>query len=237
MFIVFEGIDGCGKTTYLNWLVNYLSTKNIQVVCTREPGGTPLAEVLRAQVLQNTYDVLTETLLLHTARLHHLQQLIIPALQAGKWVLCDRFYPSTQAYQVDAKGLNPQTWQTLKNMLPIVPNYIIWFDLDAKIAQQRRAQRILDLQIQNCNQTADTNLQILNQFDQFEQADLSFHQAVAQSFEQQYLQAIRHPQAQQTQYIQPKQAKWLKINAKQTKEQIVQDLQTLLENVILPNCV
>ena len=103
MFISFEGTEGVGKTTLIRKLYDYFQAQNIDVVLTREPGGTPMAEQIRSVLLSVNHDEAmsndTELLLIYAARAQHLQQVIIPALQAGKVVLCDRFTDASFAYQ------------------------------------------------------------------------------------------------------------------------------------------
>ena len=103
-FITFEGIDGAGKSTHIDAVAQRLRKAGARVVCTREPGGTPLAERLRELVLHEAMDPLTETLLVFAARSNHLQQIIEPALALGDTVLCDRFTDATFAYQGGGRG-------------------------------------------------------------------------------------------------------------------------------------
>lgn len=107
-FITIEGIEGVGKTTSSKFLLNYLQEKNLPVIATREPGGTPIAEEIRSVLLtphQETMTLETELLLVFAARVQHLAQVIQPALQKGKWVLCDRFTDATYAYQGGGRGM------------------------------------------------------------------------------------------------------------------------------------
>ena len=90
-FITLEGVDGAGKSTHLDWIVSRLESAGKKVVLTREPGGTPLGEELRKLLLSQPMHLETETLLMFAARREHLEQLILPALAAGSWVLSDRF--------------------------------------------------------------------------------------------------------------------------------------------------
>ena len=107
-FISFEGIEGAGKSTLLRALEQELAGRGIQVLVTREPGGTPLAESLRELLLRPGHEPISpvaETLLMFAARAVHLDNLIRPALQAGRWVLCDRFSDASYAYQGAARGV------------------------------------------------------------------------------------------------------------------------------------
>jgi dTMP kinase len=102
MFITFEGVEGCGKSTQVKRLAEFLAARGKEVLVTREPGGTPVAEKIRAILLDKenqSLHYLTELLLYAASRAQHVQELILPALAAGKTVICDRFFDSTLAYQ------------------------------------------------------------------------------------------------------------------------------------------
>ena len=149
LFISFEGIDGAGKSTHIGALERLLQDAGRVVVSTREPGGTPLAESLRALVLHQRMDPLTEALLVFAARRDHLRQVIMPALEQGKVVLCDRFADSSFAYQGGGQGLQLEVLLTLERWVqqeaesivsPIVqPDLTLWFDLPPTIAATRLA--------------------------------------------------------------------------------------------------
>lgn len=98
-FITLEGVDGAGKSTHLEWMASHLRERGLEVILTREPGGTPLGEQLRSLVLSESMHIDTETLLMFAARREHLAKVILPALEAGKWVISDRFTDATYAYQ------------------------------------------------------------------------------------------------------------------------------------------
>ena len=102
--ITLEGVDGAGKSTHIEFVAQRLRAQGRTVLLTREPGGTPLAEKLRELVLNEPMDALAETLLMFAARADHVRQLIRPALEAGRWVVCDRFSDATAAYQGAGKG-------------------------------------------------------------------------------------------------------------------------------------
>ena len=141
-FITFEGIDGAGTSTHLEAVAKRLREAGATVVCTREPGGTPLAERVRELVLHAPMDTLTETLLVFAARRDHIREVIAPALAAGHTVLCDRFTDATFAYQGGGRGA-PLAWLgQLEQMVQgeLQPDLTIWFDLPAALAAQRRAQ-------------------------------------------------------------------------------------------------
>lgn len=108
-FVTFEGIEGVGKSTQVGRAAEHLRSRGVEVVVTREPGGTPLAEALRRIVLepqQEALDGISELLLMFAARSIHLANLIEPALRRGAWVLCDRFTDATEAYQGGGRGID-----------------------------------------------------------------------------------------------------------------------------------
>jgi dTMP kinase len=147
LFISFEGIDGAGKTTHIDALAQALRAAGRTVVLTREPGGTPLAEKLRALALNDAMDPLTEALLMFAARRDHLLQVIEPALARGDAVLCDRFTDATFAYQGAGRGFDLEVLAQLERLVQTVPGVLapalrqpdvtVWFDLDAAVAAQR----------------------------------------------------------------------------------------------------
>jgi dTMP kinase len=141
-FITFEGIDGAGKSTHVEALAQRLRDRGATVVCTREPGGTPLAEQLRDAILHATMDALTEVLLVFAARRDHLQQVIVPALERGDTVICDRFTDATFAYQGAGRGLSGTVLKALEQWVQgaLQPDLTLWFDLPAELAAQRRAR-------------------------------------------------------------------------------------------------
>ena len=141
-FITFEGIDGAGKSTHVEALAQRLRDRGATVVCTREPGGTPLAEQLRDVILHSSMDALTEVLLVFAARRDHLQQVIVPALERGDTVICDRFTDATFAYQGAGRGLSDTVLTALEQWVQgsLQPDLTLWFDLPAELAAQRRAQ-------------------------------------------------------------------------------------------------
>lgn len=145
-FISFEGIDGAGKSTHIEALADAWRAQGRCVTLTREPGGTPLAEQLRALVLHQSMDALTEALLIFAGRRDHLQQVIEPALARGEWVLCDRFTDATFAYQGGGRGFDWAVLGQLESMVQQLPegglrqpDLTVWFDLDPAIAAERLA--------------------------------------------------------------------------------------------------
>ena len=141
-FITLEGIDGAGKSTHVAALAERLGAGGAEVVTTREPGGTPLAEQLRAHVLHDAMDALTESLLVFAARRDHLVALIEPALARGATVLCDRFSDATFAYQGAGRGFDVSLLTQLEQWVHggRQPDLTLWFDVPAQMAARRRAE-------------------------------------------------------------------------------------------------
>jgi dTMP kinase len=141
-FITFEGIDGAGKSTHIEPLAARLRARGRGVVCTREPGGTPLAEQLRALLLHEAMDGVVETLLAFAARRDHLERVIVPALARGDTVLCDRFTDATFAYQGAGRGQDEKMLRELEGWVhgALQPDLTLWFDVDPAIAAARRAK-------------------------------------------------------------------------------------------------
>ncbi len=149
LFISFEGIDGAGKSTHIAGLAEAFKAQGRNVTLTREPGGTPLAEKLRALVLGDAMDPLTESLLVFAARRDHLITVIEPALARGDVVLCDRFTDATFAYQGGGRGFDLATLGTLERWVQSTPamaagairqpDLTVWFDLPAETAAARLA--------------------------------------------------------------------------------------------------
>jgi dTMP kinase len=138
-FITFEGIDGAGKTTHLDALEQAWRRAGHEVVRTREPGGTPLAEKLRGLFLHDAMDPLTEALLVFAARRDHLTAVIEPALARGAWVLCDRFTDATFAYQGGGRGFDLSVLGTLETWVQAgrQPDLTLLFDLPPAVAAAR----------------------------------------------------------------------------------------------------
>ena len=140
-FVTFEGGEGAGKSTQIARAAGWLRARGVEVVLTREPGGTPLAEQLRALVLHSPMDPLTEALLVFAARRDHLRQVIEPALARGTNVLCDRFTDATFAYQGGGRGFDLEVLAALERWVQQgrQPDLTLWFDVDAATAAKRRA--------------------------------------------------------------------------------------------------
>lgn len=163
-FVTFEGIDGAGKSSHIEAVSAWLRARGHEVVQTREPGGTPLAEGLREAVLNRPMDTLTESLLVFAARRDHLVNVIEPALARGAMVVCDRFTDASFAYQGGGRGFDLTVLQTLEAWVQQgrQPDLTIWIDLPAAIAAQRRAA--------------------VRAPDRFEQQDLGFFERVRDGY-------------------------------------------------------
>lgn len=142
-FITFEGIDGAGKTTQIDRLEHFLRSNAIEVVRTREPGGTPLGEKIRGLLLGDDMGVTAETLLFFAGRAEHVERVIRPALERGAWVLSDRFADATYAYQAGGKGVPGERVEALEawTLKGFAPDRTILFDLPPAVAEGRRAGR------------------------------------------------------------------------------------------------
>jgi len=148
-FITLEGGEGAGKSTNLQFVREYLERAGCQVVTTREPGGTPLAEQIRALLLEVRDEPVSgpaELLLMFAARAQHLARVIEPALARGDWVLCDRFTDATYAYQGGGRGLDPGTIGALEALVQgsLQPDLTLYLDLAPAAGRLRMAGRALD---------------------------------------------------------------------------------------------
>lgn len=139
-FITLEGIDGAGKSTHLTHLVDFLRAAGKTVVTTREPGGTALGEKLRDLLLHHPMHLETEALLMFAARRQHLEELILPALARGDWVVSDRFTDASFAYQGGGRGLAWERLQTLETWVQgdFQPDLTLLFDLPPAVARARQ---------------------------------------------------------------------------------------------------
>ena len=138
-FISFEGVDGAGKSTHLAWFADTLRQRGVEVVVTREPGGTPVGEQLREILLNQAMSIGTEAMLMFAARLEHIEQVIKPSLLAGKWVISDRFSDASFAYQGGGRMMD---WDRLKRLEQWVhsdlqPDLTLFFDVPVDIARSR----------------------------------------------------------------------------------------------------
>ncbi len=145
-FITLEGGEGAGKTSNLHAITQWLRERGIDHIVTREPGGTPLAEDIRALLLSHHEErmcEMTELLLIFAARAQHLDQVIRPALNAGKWVVSDRFTDATYAYQGGGRGLNQHTIASLESLVQgaLRPDLTVILDLDPLVGLERARRR------------------------------------------------------------------------------------------------
>ncbi|MFA5700111.1 MAG: dTMP kinase [Desulfuromonas sp.] len=178
-FITIEGIEGCGKTTQIMRLDDLLQRRNIPTVATREPGGCAIADKIRSILLDPTYVEMaptTELLLYAAARAQHVEQVIRPALNAGKAVICDRFTDATMAYQGYGRGLERTTIEKLALLAcgEVEPELTLWLDLPAEIGLKRALAR---------NHTEDLDAEA-----RFEQESLRFHLRVQRGYTELQLQ-------------------------------------------------
>ena len=168
LFITFEGGDGSGKSTQVNLLKEYLDNLNFETIKTREPGGTPSAEILRDLLTTGEVEKWTpmsEALLMWASRYEHLIQIIEPALNSGKNVICDRFYDSTYAYQGVAHNLGIDKMEKLKKIIigDIEPDVTFVLDIDPKVGLKRSLDRS-------------------NQENRFESYNIDFHNKIRSAF-------------------------------------------------------
>ena len=145
-FITLEGGEGAGKSTSLAYITEYLVAQGVDLVCTREPGGTPLAEGLRQLLLETRAEAVSPTaelLMLFAARSQHLQEVIQPALARGQWVLCDRFTDATFAYQGGGRGMPAATIEQLQQLVQgdFRPDLTLLLDLPVEVGMQRARER------------------------------------------------------------------------------------------------
>jgi len=164
-FITLEGGEGAGKTTQAQLLADALVARGVTVLRTREPGGAPGAELLRELLLGGAADwsARAEMLLHFAARAEHVVKTIKPALEAGSWVVCDRFYDSTMAYQGYGQGEDRAAIVTLIALLGIVPDVTLVLDVSDSVAVARQIARGADA-------------------DRYERLDAFFHARVRQGF-------------------------------------------------------
>jgi dTMP kinase len=139
LFLTLEGVDGAGKSTHVQWMVDTLVALGQPVLCTREPGGTPIGEKLRTLLLHEAMTLECETLLMFAARAEHVRTVIEPALAAGTWVVCDRFTDATFAYQGGGRELGTTRIEALERWVhPDLQPDITWlFDVPLEVARER----------------------------------------------------------------------------------------------------
>ena len=202
LFISVEGGEGVGKTTNLEFIIDYLRKKAVPVVSTREPGGTPLSEEIRELLLkprdENVSEV-TELLMMFAARAQHLKQKILPALEGGDWVVCDRFTDATYAYQGGGRGMELNKIAVLENLVQgdLRPDRVILLDLPVEIGMDRARKR--------------------GELDRFESQRIEFFQRVRSAYLQR---AAEQPQAYRI------------IDASLTLDKVQQQIQIVLDDLI-----
>lgn len=175
-FITLEGSEGSGKSTNLNHIHQRLQQAGVDVVLTREPGGTPLGESIRELLLDHRQQAMasdTELLLMFAARAQHLNELILPALETGKWVLCDRFTDATYAYQGAGRGIAHERIALLEQWVQgeLRPDLTLFLDLPVAQGLARAGERA--------------------ELDRFEREEVAFFERVRQGY---LSQAAAHPQ-------------------------------------------
>ncbi len=174
-FITFEGGEGSGKSTQSKLLCEWLENNDIQTCWTREPGGTPAAEILREVILSGAaspFGAEFEVLMFYAARMDHVNQLIIPKLNKRDWVICDRFYDSTTAYQTASGGASKAFIDSVHNIClqGFKPDLTFIFDIDPEIARDRVLSRAA--------------LRGETVLDRFESEGMDFHKTVREQFQQ-----------------------------------------------------
>lgn len=138
-FITFEGVDGAGKSTGLEWFAHALRERGVDLLVTREPGGTPLGEKLRELVLHESMHAETEAMLMFASRREHVEQVIRPALQRGTWVISDRFSDASFAYQGGGRGVPVSKLEQLEQWThgDLQPDLTLLFDIPIEVARAR----------------------------------------------------------------------------------------------------
>jgi len=145
-FLSLEGVDGAGKSTHQKFIADFLATRAPHVIQTREPGGTDLAEKLRKTILEEALTPTVETLLIFAARADHVARVIRPALEAGHWVVCDRFSDATVAYQGAGNGVPAELIERLGAAAHpgLAPDRTLVFDCPWEVSRERLAGKALD---------------------------------------------------------------------------------------------
>lgn len=174
-FITFEGGEGSGKSTQVRLLSERLRARGLDVLLTREPGGSLFAEKLRTIILDPetpAHSPLSEALLFYAARADHLEEAVRPALASGRWVICDRFSDSTRVYQCEAGGLPLSSFRSLEDMVvkPTFPDLTFILDLPVEIGLQRAEAR------------RNETLEVAPVPDAYEKRAPAFHQKLREAF-------------------------------------------------------
>lgn len=201
-FITIEGTEGVGKSTNIAFIQDWLVKQGLDVVMTREPGGTPLAEELRQILLakrDEAFDPSAELLLIFAARAQHLAQVILPALSRGAWVVSDRFTDATYAYQGFGRGLNLETIETLENLVQgtLRPDLTLVLDIEVELGLARASARA--------------------ELDRFESEKVEFFERVRAGYQKR---AEQNPQ------------RYARVDAGQSLEKVQQDIERVLKSVL-----
>jgi dTMP kinase len=201
-FLTLEGVEGTGKSTNLGFITDYLRDAGIDLIVTREPGGTELGEEIRDLLLSHREDGMhpdTELLLMFAARAEHLRRKIQPALAAGQWVLSDRFTDATYAYQGGGRALDLERIAILEDWThgALRPDVTFLLDLDPEVGLARAANRAA--------------------LDRFEQEDLAFFQRVRNAYQQR---------------VEEQPERFRVVDASQPLEEVQADLQAYLDALL-----
>jgi dTMP kinase len=185
-FITFEGLDGCGKSTHLERLAAALRAQGIEVLTTREPGGSPIGERIRGLLLDSRtsgLDPLAELALMFASRAQHIAEVILPAIQRGAWVLCDRYTDSSEAYQGAGRQLGADTVLTLHRLLclGLQPDLTILLDNDVADSVARARRRNLAAGSADGGADGDSDGTKVDE-NRFEQENRAFFERVHQQF-------------------------------------------------------
>lgn len=206
MFITFEGPDGAGKTSIIKSIMKKMQQANItEVLFTREPGGSPIAEKIRETILNPDHiamDIRTEALLYAASRRQHLTETILPALEAGKIVICDRFVDSSLVYQGFARGIGMDEVAQINQFATeiLVPNATLYLDLPAEVGIER---------IENNKKN--------RQFDRLDQEKIEFHKKVRQGY---------------LILLEKNRDRMIKIDASRSEEEVLEECWRVLQQLI-----
>lgn len=167
-FLTIEGVEGVGKTTNIQFIKDWLSLNKIPYLTSREPGGTPIAEEIRQVLLTPRDEIVcdkTELLLMFAARAQHIEQVIVPELDSGNWVLCDRFTDATYAYQGAGRSMDSQIISDLESMIQgkLRPDFTLILDIPPQEGLKRASKR--------------------GALDRFEQEEIEFFERVRESYQ------------------------------------------------------
>jgi len=202
-FITFEGVDGAGKSSHLNWFADQLRDRGIDLLVTREPGGTPLGEKLREILLHEVMHAETEALLMFASRREHIERVIKPALQRGTWVISDRFTDASFAYQGGGRGVPVEKLEQLERWAQgdLQPDLTLLFDIPVEVARERLTKNV-----------AKTKIAL----DKFEQEKSEFFDKVRNAY---LARAQKNP------------ARFAVIHAEKTLEEVKVNLEKILSSI------